>query len=55
VDWIALAQDRDRWRALCKDGDESSGSVKCRDSFFLLAEELLSSLEGVFTVELVVR
>jgi hypothetical protein len=25
VDWIGLAQDRDKWRAL----DEPSGSIKC--------------------------
>ena len=31
--WIALGQDRDRWRALCKYGDKISGSVKCRDFF----------------------
>jgi hypothetical protein len=29
VDWIGLAQDRDRWRSLVKCGDELSGSVKC--------------------------
>jgi hypothetical protein len=27
VDWIGLAHDRDRWRALC--GYEPSGSTKC--------------------------
>ena len=27
-DWMELAQDRDRWRAL-EYGDEPSGSVKC--------------------------
>jgi len=26
MDWIELAQDRDRWRAL---GNEPSGSIKC--------------------------
>ena len=25
-DWMELAQDRDRWRALCEYGDEPSGS-----------------------------
>jgi hypothetical protein len=29
VDWIGLAQDRNRWRALCKFGIEPSGSMKC--------------------------
>jgi len=27
MDWIGLAQDRDRWRS----GNEPSGSVKCRE------------------------
>jgi hypothetical protein len=26
VDWIRLAQDRDRWRGCCECGDEPSGS-----------------------------
>ena len=29
MDWIGLAQDRDRWRTLCECGNEPSGSVKC--------------------------
>jgi hypothetical protein len=29
VDWIYLAQDRDKWRALNKAVNESSGSIKC--------------------------
>jgi len=29
MDWIWLAQDRDRWRTLCECGNEPSGSVKC--------------------------
>jgi hypothetical protein len=29
VDWIGLAQDRNRWRALCKFGIEPMGSMKC--------------------------
>jgi hypothetical protein len=28
-DWIGLAQDRDKWRALCGCGNEPSGSIKC--------------------------
>jgi hypothetical protein len=29
VDWIGLAQDRNRWRALFEFGIEPSGSMKC--------------------------
>jgi hypothetical protein len=29
MDWIALAQDRDTWRALDERGNELSGSIKC--------------------------
>jgi hypothetical protein len=29
VDWMGLAQDRDRWCAFCECGDETSGSIKC--------------------------
>jgi len=28
MDWIDLAQDRDRWRSSCKSGDETSGFMK---------------------------
>ena len=28
MDWIALAQDRDRWGGICKRGNELSGSIK---------------------------
>ena len=28
VDWIALAEDRDQWRGLCKGGNEPPGSLK---------------------------
>jgi hypothetical protein len=32
VDWIHLAQDRDRWRVLsCEHGDKPSGSIKCEE------------------------
>ena len=30
MDWIELAQDRDRWRGTYDGGDEPSGSIKCR-------------------------
>jgi hypothetical protein len=29
VDWIDLANDRDRWRGCCEQGNETSDSVKC--------------------------
>jgi len=29
MDWIALAQDRDTWRAVGECGNELSGSIKC--------------------------
>jgi len=29
MDWIELAQDRDRWRGICEGGNEPSGSIKC--------------------------
>jgi hypothetical protein len=29
MDWIELAQDRDRWRGFCECGNEPSGSIKC--------------------------
>jgi hypothetical protein len=29
MDWIDVAQDRNRWRALGECGNESSGSIKC--------------------------
>jgi hypothetical protein len=28
MDWIDLAQDRDKWRALCEQVDEPSDSIK---------------------------
>ena len=28
-DWMELAQDRDRWRALVEYSNEPSGSIKC--------------------------
>jgi len=29
MDWIELAQDRNRWRGTCECGNELSGSIKC--------------------------
>jgi hypothetical protein len=29
VDWIGLAQDRNRWESYCEFGIEPSGSIKC--------------------------
>jgi hypothetical protein len=28
MDWIDMAQDRDRWRGCCECGNEPSGSIK---------------------------
>jgi hypothetical protein len=33
MDWISVAQDRDRWQALLNIGNEPSGSIKCREFF----------------------
>jgi hypothetical protein len=33
IDWIDLAQDRERWRACCEYGDENSDSIKCGEFF----------------------
>ena len=33
MDWIDLAEDRDRWQqGICKYGNETSGSIKCGKS-----------------------
>jgi len=29
MEWIELAQDRDRWGGICECGNEPSGSIKC--------------------------
>jgi hypothetical protein len=29
MDWIELAQDRDRWQGTCEYGNETLGSIKC--------------------------
>ena len=29
MDWVGLAQDRDRWRGICECGNELSGPKKC--------------------------
>jgi hypothetical protein len=34
MDWIDLAQDRDRWRALCECGNEPSSSIKCGEFLY---------------------
>ena len=33
MDWIELAQGRDRWAYTCECGDEISGSIKFGDFF----------------------
>jgi hypothetical protein len=42
VDWIGLAQDRNRWRALMKFGDKSSGSMKMLGNY-RVASQLMAS------------
>jgi hypothetical protein len=32
MDWIELAQDRDRLAGTCECGNEPSSSIKCRES-----------------------
>ena len=31
MDWIDVAQDRDRWGGSCECSNEPSGSIKCRE------------------------
>jgi hypothetical protein len=31
MDWIDVAQDRDRWRGSFEWGDKPSGSIKCEE------------------------
>jgi hypothetical protein len=31
LQWIELAQERDRWRGCCACGNEPSVSIKCRE------------------------
>jgi hypothetical protein len=33
VDWINLAQDRDKPQVFCENGNEPSGSIKCEELF----------------------
>ena len=42
MDWIDLAQDKDRWRALAKWGNEPSGSIQSGEFLDLLRNGQLS-------------
>jgi hypothetical protein len=54
VDWINLAQDRDRWLILCKHGYELYGSIKGGEILDWL-NELLTSQRRLCTVDLINR
>jgi hypothetical protein len=41
TNWIQLAQDRVRWRALCEHGNEPSGSISKQDFFDKLRDNQL--------------
>jgi hypothetical protein len=49
MDWIDLAQDRERWWTLVNVLYEPSGSIKCRE--FRLGENWLASQEGLCCME----
>jgi hypothetical protein len=50
MDWIELAQDRDRWRALVKCGNEPSGSIKMWRVSWLAANRFACQ-EGLYYIE----
>jgi len=50
MDWMELAQDRDRGAGTCECGYEPSGSIKCGEFFDLVANRLASE-EGICCME----
>jgi general stress protein YciG len=51
VDWTHLAQDRDKWQAVSRKGDETSGSIKRGN--FMNPWELIRFSRELFPLELV--
>jgi hypothetical protein len=48
MDWIGLAEDRDKWKSSCECGYEPSGSIKCWETIkWLYNRWPLSSIELV--------
>jgi hypothetical protein len=53
MDWIDLAQDRDRWRALVNTVMDLRSSINCREVLELAAQMATSQL-GLWSMELAV-
>jgi hypothetical protein len=49
--WMQLAQERDRWRALCGYGERLSGSINAEKSLTSCKVHWLASQEGLCSME----